>query len=91
MSLLIANCLMLHCDVNNPQWTYTCSNFPLAVTDNMRDLGVIRTKAQECSTNAALEASKAYRSSGALLRSFRSRENKVLWAAFTAYDLPVLN
>ena len=57
----------------------------------MRDLGVTRTKAQEFRTNAALVVSKVYRSSGALLRSFRSRDNKVMWAAFTAYVLPVLN
>ena len=57
----------------------------------MRDLDVTSTKAQEFSTNVALVASKAYRSSDALLRSFRSRDNKVLWAAFTAYVLPVLN
>ena len=54
-------------------------------------LGITRTKAQEFSTNVALVASKAYRSSGALLRSFRSRVYKVLWAAFTAYVLSVLN
>ena len=39
----------------------------------------------------ALVASKAYRSSGASLRSFRSRNNKELWAAFPAYVLHVLN
>ena len=53
--------------------------------------GVTRIKAQEFSTNVALVASKAYLSSAALLRSFRSRYNKVLWTTFTAYVLPMLN
>ena len=64
-SLSIVKCLVLHCGVNNPQWAYKCSNCPLPVTDDLRDLGVTRTKAQEFSTNVALVASKAYRSSGA--------------------------
>ena len=85
LPLSIVKCIVLHCSFKNVQWTYTCSNYPLPVTDDMRDLSVTRTKAQEFSTNAALVASKAYRSSGALLRSFRSRDNKVLWAVFTAY------
>ena len=57
----------------------------------MRDLDVTCTKAQEFSTNVALVASKAHRTSSALLRSFRFRNNKVLWTAFTAYVLPMLN
>ena len=50
---------MLHCGVDNPQWAYMCSNCPLLVTDDMRDLGVTRTSAQEFRINAALVASKA--------------------------------
>ena len=71
----IVKSLMLHCGVNNSQWAYTCSNCPLPVNNDMRDLGVTRTKAQEFSTNAALIASKAYRSSGVLMHFFRSRDN----------------
>ena len=73
--LSIVKYLVLHCRINNPQWAYTCSNCPLPVTDDMRDLGVSRTKAQEFSINVALVASKAYRSSGVLLLSFRYRDN----------------
>ena len=91
MLLSIVKCLVLHCSINNPQWAYTCSNCPLLITDDMHDLGVTCAKAQEFSTNVALVAPKAYRSSGALLRSFRSRDNKVLRATFTANVLPVLN
>ena len=57
----------------------------------MRNLGLPRTKAQEYFTNIALVAAKVYRASGALLLSFRSRDNKVLWAAFNAYIFSVLN
>ena len=42
----IVKCLVLHCGVNNPQWAYTSSNCSLPVTDDMRNLGVTRTKAQ---------------------------------------------
>ena len=77
---------MLLYGVNNPQWAYTSSNCTLPLTDDMRDLGVTRKKALEFKTNVALVASKAYRPLGALLRSFRYRDNnKVLGAAFTAY------
>ncbi len=68
----IVKCLVLHCDVNNPQRAYACSNCPLTVTDDTRDLRDTRKKAQEFSTDV-LVASNAYRSSGALLRSFRFR------------------
>ena len=91
MPLSIVQCLVLQCGVNNPQRAYMCSNCPFPITNDMRDLGVTRAKAQEFSTNVTLVASKAYRASGILLCSFRSWDNKVLWAAFTAYVLPVLN
>ena len=74
MSLSIVKCLVWRCGIKNPQWAYTSSNCPFPVIDDMRDLGVTHIKAQEFSTNAALVASKAYRSSGALLRSFRSSD-----------------
>ena len=91
MPLSIVKCPVLHCGVNNPEWADTYSNCPLPVTDDMRDLGFACTKTQEISTNVALVASKACCSSVALLHSFRSRNNKVLRAAFSAYVLPVLN
>ena len=68
MPLSIIKCLVLHRSVNKPQWSYMYNNCRLSVTDDMRDLGVTRSKAKEFSTNAALVVSKAYRSSGALDR-----------------------
>ena len=43
------------------------------------------------STHCALVASKANRAAGALFRSFRSRDRSLLWAAFVAYVMPILN
>ena len=90
LSLSIAKCLVLHCGNNNPRWVFVRGNASLPTTNEMRDLGVTRTAAQEFSTNAAFVAAKAYRASSAL-RSFKSRERKLLRAAFSPYVLSFLN
>ena len=72
--LSIAKFLVLNSGNNNPLWVFVCNNTSLPVTHEIRNLGVTRISAQEFSANAALVAAKAYRTSGALFRSFRLRE-----------------
>ena len=82
------NCTKYNLAVERPVREANC---PPTATNDMRDLVFTRTEAQEFCTNATLVASKAYHSLSALLRSLGSQDNKVLWAAFTAYVLSVLN
>ena len=91
MPLSVAKCFVLHCGGNNPQWTYTCNNSNLPSVNELKDLGILRTSQRECSTHCALVASKAKRAAGALFRSFRSRDRSLLWAAFVAFVMPILN
>ena len=74
ISLSIAKCLVLNCGYNKPQWVFACGNASLPATNEIRDLRITRIADPEFSTNAAFVAAKAYRASGALLRSFKSRE-----------------
>ena len=91
MPLSIAKCLVLQWSNNNPQLVFVCGNALLPTTNELCDLGVTRTAAQKFSANTVLVAAKAYRASGAILRSLRPLERKLLWAVFSANVFPILN
>ena len=56
MLLLIAKCLVLYCGNNNPQWVFVCGYASLPAINELRDLGVTKTAAQEFGMNATLVA-----------------------------------
>ena len=89
--LSVKKCLVMHCGTQKPHHTYLIKFTFIKRVKNLRDLCFIRTPTARASEQCNNIVSKAIRMCGAIRRAFHSRHRKLLWPAFTSYNLPILS
>jgi hypothetical protein len=84
-------CNILHLGKANPNRKLTVNNTEIAATDNIRDLGLIVRSDLKPSSHCEALATKAFRVSNLIFRTFRCRNRNFLVSMLKVYVLSLFN
>ena len=90
MQLNITKCTSMYFGVNNSCTPYSLNDTVLTATLMTRDLGVIVSNCARVSQQCSNVATKARRTSGFMLRTFTSRQSKVIVPMLKAIIRPIM-
>jgi hypothetical protein len=84
-------CNVLHLGRRNPSRNVVVNNTDIAATDTIRDLGLIVSRDLKQSSHCEALASKAFRVSNLIFRTFKSRNRDFLVGMLKVYVLSLFN
>ena len=90
LSVNLSKVFVLHIGYNNPQYVYDINGHKITSVNEIRDLGVVIDSSLSFSTQTSLVYAKARKVACLILRTFISRDPRLLMNAFNTYVLPLL-